>query len=336
METSPDALFEVREFVGRQNASKLLFTAGPASLLTENLTGLAPCFGRGDAEYLAAEERVLNQLKAMSGHSHIARLSGAASTALEVLAWNFLHGRVLVVQSGYYSERLETLALIAQRQVREIQCVDAVDWTEMSSVSGSYDWVWACSTETSRGLKIPMRDVGALAARVGARIALDATASIGLEAGHETAAVLAYSSCKGLFGLTGGAFLAFNALPGHAVDSFYLNLGTHLDRKTTGPYHAMLSLARVLPDHAYFRESVVINKERFSREHAPWLSFGPVHQPLLCTHVRGVISSKNPRAILYAPRLQSGGSVVCHLGEAHLGATAKGDILSVLEHQPPP
>ena len=34
---------------------------------------------------------------------------------------------------------------------------------------------------------------------------LDATASIGLESGHEQAEILAYSSCKGLFGLTGAA-----------------------------------------------------------------------------------------------------------------------------------
>ena len=40
----------IEDFVAGQNARKLLFTAGPASLLPENLTGLRPCFGRGDAD----------------------------------------------------------------------------------------------------------------------------------------------------------------------------------------------------------------------------------------------------------------------------------------------
>ena len=37
---------------------------------------------------------------------------------------------------------------------------------------------------------------------------LDATASIGLEANHELSDVMAYSSCKGLFGLTGASFVS--------------------------------------------------------------------------------------------------------------------------------
>ena len=36
---------------------------------------------------------------------------------------------------------------------------------------------------------------------------LDATASIGLEDEHELADLIAYSSCKGLFGLTGAVLL---------------------------------------------------------------------------------------------------------------------------------
>ena len=42
------------------------------------------------------------------------------------------------------------------------------------------------------------------------KLALDATASIGLEKNHELSDVAAFSSCKGLFGLTGGAFITFN------------------------------------------------------------------------------------------------------------------------------
>ena len=49
---------------------------------------------------------------------------------------------------------------------------------------------------------------------------LDATASIGLEDGHNWADVISYSSCKGLFGLTGAGFIAFNTLPSNEIKSF--------------------------------------------------------------------------------------------------------------------
>src|SRR4051812_11675759 len=100
----------IKALVDERNAAKPLFTAGPASLLAENLLGLRPCFGRGDADYDAVETAVLDALKAMSGHSRIARMQGASSLALEVMALNFLHGRVAVVDTGYYSDRLLWLA----------------------------------------------------------------------------------------------------------------------------------------------------------------------------------------------------------------------------------
>ena len=42
----------------------------------------------------------------MTGHSKIARLQGSASLALEIMTLNFLYGKVLVVNTGYYSERM--------------------------------------------------------------------------------------------------------------------------------------------------------------------------------------------------------------------------------------
>ena len=59
-----------------------------------------------------------------------------------------------------------------------------------------------CPVETSVGLKIPITKLNKLKKRCKAKLALDATASIGLEKDHGFADVLGYSSCKGLFGLT--------------------------------------------------------------------------------------------------------------------------------------
>jgi 2-aminoethylphosphonate-pyruvate transaminase len=324
----------IHSHVAAQNARKALFTAGPASLLEENLLGLRPCFGRGDQDYSQVDEAVLTALKTMTGHAQIARLQGSASLALEIASLNFLYGKVLVIDSGYYAQRLISFAQMAQRNAGQVSSVTVCDWQEITSVSGNYDWVVACYTETSAGLLLPIGDLRTLADRVGAQLMLDATASIGLEVDHGLAEVIAYSSCKGLFGLTGASFIAFNQLPQHEIDSFYLNLATHLDRRMTGPYHAIASLYEVLPKHADLREAVFINKARMLKKIAAYATHPAHFQPALCTWVNAKVISQDARAVLYQPRGISRGSVVCHLGEAHLGSKASGDILDLLELQP--
>jgi len=320
----------IDDFVTERNQAKPLFTAGPASLLAENLSGLRPCFGRGDAEYCEIEEQVLDTLKKMSGHQNIVRMQGSASLALEIMALNFLYGRVLIVTTGYYSNRLESFIESAQRRLGEIKHVLRVNWDALDEPLPPCDWVVACYTETSRGLKIPIDSLHALSRRLGARLMLDATASIGLEDGHELAEVIGYSSCKGLFGLTGASFIAFNAMPSVRVDSFYLALESHLEKKMTGPFHAILSLVDVLPKHADFKAAVVVNKDAFVAKMTVYLTLPPSFQPLLCTHVNCQIATRDSRVVLYTPRTDAAGSVVCHLGEVYLGRQAHGRILDHL------
>jgi aspartate aminotransferase-like enzyme len=325
-----DKNITIAKFVADRNEGKKIFTAGPASLVDDNLLGLMPCFGRGDSEYLSMEDQVLSDLKKMTGHSQIARLQGSASLALEIMTLNFLFGKVLVVNTGYYSERMFRLSkdAIAMREITE---VTSLDWKDISEISGQYDWIVACPTETSCGLRLPIKDLSNLAKSCGSQLMLDATASIGLEDHHELADVIAYSSCKGLFGLTGAAFIAFNETPICNIPSFYLNLNSHLERKMTGPYHAIASLAGVLKEHDAFREAVVVNKARYLRLMEGYLTLSADHQPLLCTKVSCEVFSSDPKAILYKPRTSDPGSVVCHLGEVHLKYDAKGEILDALE-----
>jgi 2-aminoethylphosphonate-pyruvate transaminase len=321
----------IETFVAERNASKFLFTAGPGSLLPENLTGLRPCFGRGDEDYLQVEASVLDAIKIMTGHSLIARLQGSASLALEVMALNFLYGRVLVVGTGYYSDRLKWLADSAHRRCGAIHEVAHIDWRELDNMSGNFDWVFACYTETSCGFKLPIDQLNSLSIRLGAKLMLDATASIGLEPDHGSADVIGFSSCKGLFGLTGAAFISFNKLPSVEVDSFYLKLSTHLDKMMTGPYHVICSLVEVLPRHKDFLAAVVENKRAFTQKMQSALSWPNANQPLLCTHVTSSISSLDKRSVIYKPRSNFGGSVVCHIGEVHLGEKAHGAIQNALE-----
>ena len=236
-------------FIETKNNAKKLFTAGPASLAFENIIGLEPCFGRGDDNYNKIEDCVLSNLKALSGHTNIARLQGSGSAGLEVMISNFAYGKVLVIDSGYYAQRAKLMAEVALRAYGQIQTVDSVHWQGYRDTTGNYDWIVACSTETSIGLKLDIKELRAFADTLNAKLMLDATASIGLEDDHELADALSYSSCKGLFGLTGAAFVAFNEIPNYEIPSFNLCIASHLGKKMTGPYHAICSLDSILQDH---------------------------------------------------------------------------------------
>ncbi|MEK9571720.1 MAG: hypothetical protein VW124_22065 [Paracoccaceae bacterium] len=321
----------IDEFVAMRNNSKKLFTAGPSSLLVENLTGLMPCFGRGDEEYLAAEGDVLQRLMKMTGHGKIARMQGSGSLALEIMARNFLYGRVLIISTGFYSDRLALLAETSAVNGGSVTHVTKLNWQEIDTFRGSYDWVWACPTETSVGLRLPISTLADFAKNSGARLMLDATASVGLEGDHHLADVVSYSSCKGLFGLTGACFVAFNEDPTVSVDSFYLDINNHLQKKMTGPYHAIASLTDVLPIHDQIRESVITNKNAFVTKMAKFLTVNEEFQPLLCTHVNCNIAAVDKSAVLYSARNDIGGSIVCHIGEAHLGRNAEAQIQEVIE-----
>lgn len=318
---------KIKDFIKKKNSKKIIFTAGPASLSNENLLGLSPCFGRGDNDYLKIENKVLKKLNKMSGHKKIVRMQGSGSFALEVVSLNFLYGRVLIVSTGYYSDRLYNLCKEAKKSLRKITKISKINWRDIENYSGKFDWVWACPTETSCGLKIPITSLKKLSKKVSAKLALDATASMGLENFHELSDVISYSSCKGLFGLTGASFVAHNVNPNNKVDSFNLDINSHAEKKMTGPYHAIQSLEKVLDKHKDFKYSVKMNKEKFLKLFAQKLIYHNDNQPLLCSYANAKIITKDKRVIFYKPRINLLGSVICHLGEAHLGKNAKGDIL---------
>lgn len=321
----------LKEFINYQNKSKILFTPGPGSLILENFTSMQPCFGRGDKIYENLENKVLNKLKLLSGHNKIVRMQGSASLALEVLVNNFLFGKVLIISTGYYSDRINLMCKQFKQNSKYIKNIKKINWDKVDEITEKFDWIFACPTETSMGLKIPILDLFKLKKRCGAKLALDATGSIGLEKNHHFADVIAYSSCKGLFGLTGASFVAYNLNPNNSVNSFYLNLNSHLEKKMTGPYHAILSLVDVLPKHSDLKQSVIINKKKFLEKMKLWVTKKIINEPLLCTHVSKKISSKNKKVLLYKVRTNIEGSIVCHLGELHLKGKAKGKILQNLE-----
>ena len=120
-------------FIDKKNQSTKLFTPGPASLVLENISGLRPCFGRGDRNYLKTEKRVLSKLKKLSGQKNIVCMQGTGSTALESVALNFFKGRILIVKTGYYSDRLLLLSKLAKKTHKFIKKIDYVDWKNINN-----------------------------------------------------------------------------------------------------------------------------------------------------------------------------------------------------------
>ncbi len=322
---------DLEKLIKKKNKEKIIFTAGPASLIKENVSNLNPCFGRGDIEYLKKEKIVLEKILKLCGQEKIARLQGSGSLALELMAINFLYGKVLIIDAGYYSDRLFFLSTCAKKNFGNIKKIKRISWKEIDNFSENYDWIFSCYTETSLGLKIPIEELDKLKKRCKSKLMLDATASIGLEKYHDLSDVLGFSSCKGLFGLTGACFVGFKVNPNNQINSFYMDINSHINKKMTGPYHIIYSLNDVLNKHSDFAESVRVNKKLFLKKMDKHLSQPKIFQPNLCTHVNYNITAKSKKVILYQPRNDIGGSVVCHLGEAHLGKKAKGKILNNLK-----
>ena len=321
----------IKKKITIENNNKIIFTAGPASLSEENIMDLKPCFGRGDKEYTKIEKFVLSKISKISGLKNIARIQGSGSLGIEIMVLNFLYGKILIVDTGYYSDRIQMICNYAKFNFNIIKKIKIVNWKNLNEITEKFDWVIACSTETSCGLKVPIKDLYKLKKKTKSKLMLDATASIGLEKDHELADVLSFSSCKGLFGLTGACFVCFNVNIYNDVRSFYLKLSNHVEKKMTGPYHTIYSLYSILKNYDDFKFTVLTNKKKFLKRMKDYLSLPEKNQPLLCTHVTKKIFTKNKNIILYQPRNNLKGSVVCHLGEAHLKRLSKGKIIDELK-----
>ena len=321
----------LKKIIIKKNSKIKLFTPGPASLLEENINGLEPCFGRGDKNYENIENKVLKGILNITGHQKIARLQGSASMALEVMILNFVYGNILIIKTGVYSDRLNYMCKTAKKKYNYIKKIDYIDSKFYKEINKRYDWVLACPVETSIGYKIPIFELYKLKKRCRSKLALDATASIGLEEDHNLSDVAGFSSCKGLFGLTGGAFVTFNKQFQNKIDEFNFDMNSHLNKKMTGPYHAICSLKNVINDYASYSYAVKINKEKFCKIMSNYLLYDKINQPKLCTLINKKVKKKSNSVVLYKSRADITGSVVCHLGEVHLKRKAKGLILNSIK-----
>ena len=62
-------------------------------------------FGRGDDEYKKIKKRTLDWLSRISSKDIIVPIPGAATTAAYVCFENFLSKKILIINTGFYSQR---------------------------------------------------------------------------------------------------------------------------------------------------------------------------------------------------------------------------------------
>jgi len=289
------------------NNQKLMLTPGPAQILSENLQSLKPVFGRNDEEYDSILSEVLEWVKGIAGQDIVVPLQGSATLAIEISAKAFLKGKVLIVSTGYYSDRLKKL-IPPELEMKKVK------YSQLDTIKDNFDWVLCSYVETSEAFKVDLNKIKDFATKNGAKLFIDATGSIGLEDNHDLADVMAFSSCKGLFGLAGAAFIAYKKDISYSVNSnFFLNIETHINKLVTGPYHAICSLHGVIRKHSMLKKRVE-NSKNLVLERYKNLTFQD-NQPNLCTYLNGRLIANDKDVVLYQPRTQKKGSIVCHLGE---------------------
>lgn len=300
----------VKSLVNKKN-NKLMLTPGPAAVVAENLLGLGPLFGRGDDDYQNIYTSVIDWLKVLTGKKNIVCSQGSSTFAIELALHTYVTGRVLLVDTGYYSSRIESL--IDPKNVQIVRC----DYASLPAIKGKFDWVAFAYTETSVAFKCDMTVVRSSAQSLGAKVFCDATGSIGLEEDHKYADLMAFSSCKGLFGLAGACFIAHDGdLTRMDTRGFYTNLKTHEEKLVTGPYHTLASLYHVSKIHDKLVERVGKSKVSILNAYGKYIG-SQEHQPLLCTYLEAEIFLNDDNIVTYTPRSNNKGTVVCHLGEIH-------------------
>ena len=307
---------ELKNFVKKANLSKNIYTAGPSSLLDSALTELKPCFGRNDDQYQEAKNFVIKYLCKMTSHKNLVSLQGSATLAIEIAIANFCRGKILVIKTGYYSKRIYNI-LTKQNNISSHD-IDYQSYHLLSELpKDKYDWILCCYTETSCAFKVDMNLIKKISNDLNAKLFVDATASIGLEENHKVADVICYSSCKGLFGLTGGSFIAYNDIDIFPTNSIYLDIKTHVLNGVTGPYHQILSLYGVLQNYPEYLKRLHKWHSDFLEVFKKRLVYSKENQPALCTLVNCKVQYKENNPVPYKPRINNMGEVICHIGQVH-------------------
>ena len=117
------------------------------------------------------------------------------------------------------------------------------------------DWILFVYVETGLCKKFDIRQVFNLKKKLNSKLLVDAVASIGLENEHNLADVVFFSSCKGLFGITGLGFIGYNKnLKMNESKSFIVNYVSHKKELYTLGYNCLATLYLISKRHKFYKK----------------------------------------------------------------------------------
>ncbi len=289
--------------------SKVTFCPGPGAIIPEWFKNQSEFFGRGDKEYDNIKHRTLNWLKKKSGQDEIVPVAGAATTAAIVAINSFLKGRVLVINTGYYSNRW--LNYLKNSKIKnKVVSLDYALFLKKKEFK-KIDWIVFTYVETASCTKFDLEKIKKKAKKNSCKLFLDATASIGLEKNHHLADVLIFSSCKGLFGPTGLGFIGYKKKikPKVTPKDFLFNYLNHKEGKYTLGYNCIASLYSISKNHSRYLKKINFAQKKLKKfnvsNNSPKIGLGLKYK---------IRNKKINKTIFYIPRENPGYDVIFLLG----------------------
>ena len=228
--------------------TKITLCPGPGAKIEEWQSSQKEYFGRGDKEYLKIKKKTYSWLKKKTGKKNIIAIPGAGTTAAYIAFKNFLNKKILIVKTGYYSERWIKLC----SQIFEKKNLFICNFDDLDKINFKVDWVIFVYVETAECKIFDIKKIYNFKNRNKCKLMLDATASIGLEKNHNLADVMFFSSCKGLFGPTGLGFIAYDNLKKNNNLNFFDNLITYEKSMFTMGYNCMAALFKISKKHKFY------------------------------------------------------------------------------------
>lgn len=290
--------------------TKITFCPGPGAVIPEWFKNQKEFFGRGDKEYNELKVKTFKWLKRKSGQDEIIAVPGAATTAGIVALNTFVKRDVIVIDTGYYSQRWYNY-LKKNKNIKNLKHISYNDFLSPKLIS-SYKWVVFVYVETASCTLHDIKKVKEKCEKINSKLFLDATASIGLEKNHDLADVLFFSSCKGLFGPTGLGFIGYKKeLTLKSSNDFLLDYKTHKESKYTLGYNCMASLYSISKKHDFY-----LRKLKFARNYLKKYFYSNENNPLIGCGLKHEIKNKKKikNTIFYIPRKYPGYDVVFFLG----------------------
>ena len=263
MERASNSLLTKLPHGNPQLASMVLLTPGPCQTSEAvRQAGALQETNHRDPAFIRTLQTIKQQLLQVNPGTETwnCYLLGASGTgAVEAMLTSTIgDGQTLVVESGYYSERLSAILEAHRMPFQRARFGWLEPWDlailEKRIKEGSFEAVVCTHHETTSGRLNPVSDLGAICRRYGVHLLVDAMSSFGADLLHtENVDALCSSSNKCLHSVPGVSFVLskpelVKQIANFPARTFYLDIRRYEgdEPPMTPPVAAVLSLAKAL------------------------------------------------------------------------------------------